>query len=89
MNFSGTQIKVGKIIVSATWLVIIAAYLLPETIPVSNLFVGLGAFLIIAHVIETIVYRTRLARLSDYLGVLLFGLLHIRQLAIQFQKAGK
>lgn len=85
MKFSPSQIKSGKVIVVLTWLLVIAAFLLPGEIPFSSIFIGIGAFLIGAHLLEIMFFNKRLKSLNDYIGVFFFGALHLRQLAINHQ----
>ncbi len=85
LKFSPTQIKRGKVIVALTWILVIAAFLLPGEIPFSTVFIGIGAFLIVAHLLEIMFFNKRLNSLSDYIGVFLFGILHIKHLSITYR----
>ena len=87
MKFSQRQIKNGKIIVTVTWLLALAAFLFPAHIPFSNVFVGIGAFLVVTHLIEIAVFKKRLKVINDYIGVFFYGVLHINQLAINHKKS--
>lgn len=72
-------------IVTLVWLLIIAALTIPQYVPYNHIFIGIGAFLVIAHIIEIMVFKKRLKAFSDYVGVFLFGALHLRKLAIDYQ----
>ncbi len=82
-----SQIQRGKAVVVVTWLLAIAAYLLPEQIPFSTIFIGMGAFLVIAHSVEILIFNNRLKSASNYIGVFFFGILHIKQLSFNHQNA--
>lgn len=72
-----TKVSIGKVIVSFVWLLIIASVWVPSRVPFSGVFLGIGVFLVVAHAYEIVKYRHLLRGLSDYLGVMLFGLLQL------------
>lgn len=86
LKFSPSQIKRGKAIVASIWILAIAAFLLPEYLPFSKVLVGIGIVLIVAHLAEIIIFNKRLKSLGNYLGVLLFGILHIQHLSLTHQR---
>lgn len=87
MTFSQSQIKTGKAIVTITWLLVFASGLFPTLIPFSNVFMGIGAFLVVAHLIEIVVFKKRLNVFNDYIGVFFYGALHLNQLAINYKNS--
>lgn len=87
MKFNQRQIKNGKILVAVAWMLALAATLFPAHIPFSNLFIGIGAFLVVTHIIEIAVFNKRLKLVNDYIGVFFYGALHLNQLAINYKKS--
>ncbi len=43
---------------------------------------GIGNFLIIAHLLEILIYRKRLQSINKIIGVFFFGILYMQQMAI-------
>ncbi len=72
-----TKVSLGKVIVSFVWLLIIASVWVPSQVPFSGVFLGVGVFLVVAHVYEIVMYRHLLRGPGDYLGTMLFGLLQL------------
>ena len=82
MKFNHYQIKIGKLLASITWLLAIVAFLLPTKMPLSSVFMGIGIFLIIAHLLEILIYRKRLQSINKIIGVFFFGILYMQQMAL-------
>lgn len=84
-KFTPSTIKRGKAVIIITWLLAVTAYFLPTHIPFSTIFIAIGAFLVIAHSVEMLIFNNRLKSVSDYIGVFIFGILHIKQLSFNHQ----
>lgn len=77
------KIYIGKSIVSVVWLLVIASVIAPSQVPFSGVFLGIGGFLVIAHIYEIVVYRSLMRGVGDYLGTFFFGLLQLRTIKVQ------
>ena len=82
LKLSVTQIKIGKLIAALFWLLALAAVLLPNNIPFSSVFIGIGIFLIVTHLCEIVIYRKKLPSINNIIGVFFFGILYMQQMAI-------
>lgn len=77
---SSRTIKIGKVIVSIVWLLIMASVITPTQVPFSGVFQGGGIFLVVAHSVEVMMYKRLMRGPEDYLGTMLFGLLQLRSI---------
>jgi uncharacterized protein YhhL (DUF1145 family) len=78
-----TRVSIGKVIVSFVWLLITASVWVPSQVPFSGVFLGVGGFLVIAHIYEIVVYRRLMRGVGDYLGTFFFGLLQLQTIKSQ------
>jgi uncharacterized protein YhhL (DUF1145 family) len=70
--------KPAVAIISIVWLLCVAAIIAPQEAPASSVFQGVAIFLVVAHVIEMLVYRRFLCAPIEYLKVFFFGVLYIK-----------
>jgi|GEM_PF-3491611 len=78
---SDLAVKMNKpavAIISMVWLLCIAATLAPELAPAASVFQGIGIFLVVAHVIEMLIYGRFLSTPTEYLKVFFFGVLYVK-----------
>jgi uncharacterized protein YhhL (DUF1145 family) len=70
--------KPAVVIISIVWLLCVAAIITPQQTPAASVFQGIAIFLVVAHVIEMLVYRRFLSAPIEYLKVFFFGVLYIK-----------
>lgn len=70
----------GKINVGIVWLLVVLAVLLPDLIPFSQSLMMVGVFLVVAHIVEIIIFRKKLKQASDYVQTFFFGVFHIKSI---------
>ncbi len=78
---SDLTVKMNKpalAIISIVWLLCIAAIVAPQLAPAASVFQGIGLFLVVAHVIEMLIYRRFLSTPMEYLKVFFFGVLYVK-----------
>ncbi|BFM16451.1 hypothetical protein R50073_26340 [Maricurvus nonylphenolicus] len=78
---SPLKIKVGKAVVSVVWVMVIASLLIPDVMPFSEVFIGVGIFITVVHILQVVVYGKRFTAPSDYLYTIIFGMLHLETLS--------
>lgn len=76
------NLKVGKVIVSIVWVLIVIAVVEPSQIPFAQAFKWFGAFLVISYIVEIIVFRERMHRLKDYALIMLYGALQLKTIRL-------
>lgn len=78
--------SIAKAITALVWVAIIINLFQPFAAPADTALNIVGAFLLIAHLIECVVYRGKVAqhhsdnKLWGYVLILLFGVIHINSL---------
>ncbi len=89
---SDLTVKMNKpalAIISVVWLLCIAAIAAPQQAPAASVFQGIGIFLVVAHVIEMLIYRRFLSAPMEYLKVFFFGVLYVKPKAKALAKQRK
>ena len=77
------RLKIGKVVVSIVWLLIVASLIEPSQVPFPIVFQGLGIFLVVSHSIEIVVFKKRMRGPADYLLTMLFGSLQLKTIRIK------
>jgi putative membrane protein len=77
------RLKIGKVMVSIVWLFIVVSLIEPSQVPFSQVFLGLGLFLVVSHIIEIVVFNKRMRGPADYLLTMLFGSLQLKTIRIE------
>ena len=77
------RLKIGKVVVSIVWLLIVASLIEPSQVPFPIAFQGLGIFLVVSHSIEIVVFKKRMRGPADYLLTMLFGSLQLKTIRIE------
>ena len=77
------RLKIGKVVVSIVWLLIVASLIEPSQVPFPIVFQGLGIFLVVSHSIEIVVFKKRMRGPADYLLTMLFGSLQLKTIRIE------
>jgi uncharacterized protein YhhL (DUF1145 family) len=77
------RLKIGKGLVSIVWLLIVASVIAPSQVPFPFVFQGIGIFLVVAHIIEIVVFKKRMRGPGDYLLTMLFGSLQLKTIRIE------
>ncbi|WP_413794300.1 MULTISPECIES: DUF1145 domain-containing protein [unclassified Pseudomonas] len=74
----------GRLLTLLFWLVVLVNLVVPFVHPLHLLVNGAGAFLLVLHLLELLLFRARLrgrpAAGRDRLRVLLFGIFHLQTL---------
>lgn len=81
-NSKGSQMNkqtiiIGKLVVAALWVAIFVAVVAPTLMPFTQKLYNAALFLIVAHIIEIMIYKKKLSSTSDYIQTMFFGILHI------------
>ena len=77
------RLKIGKIIVSIVWLFIVTSVIAPSQVLFSNVFQGIGIFLVVSHISEIVVFNKRMRGPADYCLTMLFGSLQLKTIRIE------
>ena len=72
--------KIGKVILSIVWLLIIGAVIAPSQVPYADKLTMLGIALLVAHSIEIFIFRKLMRNTGDYFATLVFGVLQLKSL---------
>lgn len=78
--------SIAKLITAVVWVAIVVNVFQPFSPPAYMALNVVGVFLLVAHIIECVVYRQKVAqhhsdnKLWGYLMILLFGVIHINSL---------
>jgi uncharacterized protein YhhL (DUF1145 family) len=72
--------KIGKVILSIVWLLIIGAVIAPSQVPYADRLTMLGIALLVAHSIEIFIFRKLMRNIGDYFAMLVFGVLQLKSL---------
>jgi len=76
-------------IIALVWLMCFVAIFLPEQALYPEVFQGVALFLVVAHIIEMLIYRRFLDGPKEYLWVLFCGFMYIKPKARALAKQGR
>ncbi len=86
---SDLKVKMHKpavAIISVIWLLGVAAIVAPQQVPAAFVFQCIAMFLVVAHVIEMLIYSRFLSTPMEYLKVFFFGVLYVKPKAKALSK---